>query len=100
MNIDWETIGPVLLTSIGQTIWMVLATMLIGGFLGLLLGILLYTTRQGGILANRFVFVVLNVLVNIIRPIPFIIFITAIAELIIKVVVQAQHNRANWKSLN
>ncbi|RKT87852.1 D-methionine transport system permease protein [Saccharopolyspora antimicrobica] len=84
--IDWETIGPVLLTSIGQTVWMVLATMLVGGLLGLLLGIALYTTRAGGILANRLVFTVLNVLVNIIRPIPFIIFITAIGPLTIKVV--------------
>ncbi|KAA5825254.1 ABC transporter permease subunit [Saccharopolyspora hirsuta] len=86
MNIDWQTIGPVLLTSIGQTVWMVLATMLVGGLLGLLLGIALYTTRAGGILANRLVFTVLNVLVNIIRPIPFIIFITAIGPLTIKVV--------------
>ncbi|MDA3645191.1 ABC transporter permease subunit [Saccharopolyspora indica] len=84
--IDWQTIGPVLLTSIGQTVWMVLATMLVGGLLGLLLGIALYTTRAGGILANRLVFTVLNVLVNIIRPIPFIIFITAIGPLTIKVV--------------
>ncbi|WP_190813297.1 methionine ABC transporter permease [Saccharopolyspora pogona] len=86
MNIDWTTIGPVLLTSIGETIWMVIATMLIGGFLGLALGILLYTTRKGGILANRFVFLVLNVLVNIIRPIPFIIFVTAIGPLTVKIV--------------
>ncbi|MEG9517302.1 ABC transporter permease subunit [Saccharopolyspora indica] len=86
MMIDWQTIGPVLLTSIGQTVWMVLATMLVGGLLGLLLGIALYTTRAGGILANRLVFTVLNVLVNIIRPIPFIIFITAIGPLTIKVV--------------
>lgn len=86
MTIDWQTIGPVLLTSIGQTVWMVLATMLVGGLLGLLLGIALYTTRAGGILANRLVFTVLNVLVNIIRPIPFIIFITAIGPLTIKVV--------------
>ncbi|WP_431873794.1 ABC transporter permease subunit [Amycolatopsis sacchari] len=34
-----------------------------------------------GLLANRWVFTVLNVLVNIIRPIPFIIFITAIGPL-------------------
>ncbi|MER7083539.1 D-methionine transport system permease protein [Saccharopolyspora kobensis] len=86
MTIDWQTIGPVLLTSIGQTVWMVLATMLVGGLLGLLLGIALYTTRAGGILANRLVFTALNVLVNIIRPIPFIIFITAIGPLTIKVV--------------
>ncbi|WP_020496061.1 MULTISPECIES: methionine ABC transporter permease [Sciscionella] len=86
MNADWGTLGPTFLTAIGQTLWMVLVTMLIGGLLGLVLGILLYTTRRGGLLANRVVFTVLNVLVNIIRPIPFIIFITAIGPLTIAVV--------------
>ena len=86
MNTDWETLGPVLLDAIGQTLWMVSATLVVGGVLGLVLGILLYTTRPGGLLANRVVYTVLNVAVNIIRPIPFIIFITAIGPLTIKVV--------------
>lgn len=86
MNGDWDTLGPTFLTAIGETLWMVLVTMLIGGVLGLVLGILLYTTRRGGLLANRAVFAVLNVVVNIIRPIPFIIFITAIGPLTIAVV--------------
>ena len=86
MNTDWETLGPVLLDAIGQTLWMVSATLVVGGVLGLVLGILFYTTRPGGLLANRVVYTVLNVAVNIIRPIPFIIFITAIGPLTIKVV--------------
>ncbi|WAL69242.1 ABC transporter permease subunit [Amycolatopsis cynarae] len=86
MSIDWSTLGPVFLDAIGQTLWMAIATLIIGGFLGLLLGVLLYTTRPGGILANRFVFTALNLAVNIIRPIPFIIFITAIGPLTIAVV--------------
>ncbi|MCG7284499.1 ABC transporter permease subunit [Cellulomonas sp. ACRRI] len=60
---------------------MAIAALAIGGLAGLLVGIALYVTRAGNILANRPVFVVLNVLVNIIRPIPFIIFITAIRPL-------------------
>lgn len=86
MNVDWALIGPVLLGSLEQTIWMVLATMVVGGLLGLVLGVLLYTTRAGGLLANRVVFTLLNVLVNIVRPIPFIIFITAIGPLTLSVV--------------
>ncbi|KAA9159669.1 ABC transporter permease subunit [Amycolatopsis acidicola] len=62
---------------------MALATLVIGGVLGLALGVLLYTTRPGGLLANRILFTVLNVVVNIVRPIPFIIFITAIGPLTI-----------------
>ncbi|OZM71630.1 methionine ABC transporter ATP-binding protein [Amycolatopsis antarctica] len=86
MNTNWDIIGPVLLTAIGQTVWMVSATLVVGGFLGLVLGVLLYTSRPGGLLANRVVFAVLNVLVNVIRPVPFIIFITAIGPLTISVV--------------
>lgn len=78
---DWPTLWPVYLQSIGQTLWMVVATLVLGGILGLALGVLLYTTRRGGLLENRTLFAVLNVVVNFIRPIPFIIFMTAIAPL-------------------
>jgi D-methionine transport system permease protein len=78
---DWSTLWPVYLESIGQTLWMVVATLVLGGVLGLALGVLLYTTRRGGLLENRTLFTVLNVVVNFIRPIPFIIFMTAIAPL-------------------
>ncbi|WP_019203479.1 methionine ABC transporter permease [Tsukamurella sp. 1534] len=71
----------VFVEAIGQTVYLVGFTMIIGGVLGLAYGTLLYATRPGNLLANRAVFSVLNVLVNIIRPIPFIIFITAIAPI-------------------
>nr|WP_243769926.1 methionine ABC transporter permease [Amycolatopsis acidicola] len=80
---NWDILGPVFLDAIGQTLGMALATLVIGGVLGLALGVLLYTTRPGGLLANRILFTVLNVVVNIVRPIPFIIFITAIGPLTI-----------------
>ena len=78
---DWPTLWPVYLQSIGQTRWMVVATLVLGGILGLALGVLLYTTRRGGLLENQALSAVLNVVVNFIRPIPFIIFMTAIAPL-------------------
>jgi D-methionine transport system permease protein len=78
---DWSTLWPVYLQSIGETLWMVVATLVLGGILGLALGVLLFTTRRGGILENRTVSTALNVLVNFIRPIPFIIFMTAVAPL-------------------
>lgn len=64
---------------------MVFVTLGIGGLAGLLLGLGLYTTRQGNLLSNRPVYFVLNLIVNIIRPIPFIIFISAMLPLTIKV---------------
>jgi len=66
-----------LLTSTVETLQMVLATLLIGGAIGLVLGLTLFATRRGGLFANRPVFVVLNAVVNTVRPIPFVIFLTA-----------------------
>lgn len=76
-----DDLWPVLWTAIGETLQMAVSALVIGGIAGLLLGIALYVTRPGNLLANRPVFYVLNILVNIVRPIPFIIFITAIQPL-------------------
>ncbi|SIS22609.1 methionine ABC transporter permease [Williamsia sterculiae] len=70
---------PLLWDAVLQTFQMVGVTLVIGGFLGLALGALLYATRPANLLANPVIYTVLNVLVNIVRPIPFIIFITAMA---------------------
>lgn len=76
---------PLLLQAVGETLQMVIATLAIGGALGLALGTLLYTTRPGNLLAHKVAYSVLNLLVNIVRPIPFIIFITAVLPLTIHV---------------
>jgi len=78
---DWDVIGPVLGQSVVETVWMTAVTLLIGGVAGLVLGAALYSTRRGNLFENAVVFGVLNVLVNIIRPIPFIIFLTAVGPL-------------------
>ena len=39
---DWTVLRPLLIQSIGQTLQMVLVTMVVGGFLGLVLGVILY----------------------------------------------------------
>ena len=82
---DWSALRPVLWESVGQTLLMVSATIVLGGLFGLVLGVLLNTTRRGGIMANPTVHTILNVLVNIIRPIPFIIFAAALGPLTLKV---------------
>jgi D-methionine transport system permease protein len=78
---NWETLGPQLWQAFGQTAYMVLITLVVGGFFGLLVGLGLYVTRPGNLMANRGVFSVLNVLINIVRPIPFIIFLVALGPL-------------------
>lgn len=60
-----------------ETLYIVALTLLLGGAGGLLLGLGLYVTRAGNLLQNRPVFAVLNVIVNTMRPIPFIIFLVA-----------------------
>jgi D-methionine transport system permease protein len=64
-----------------ETLYMVALTLVFGGILGLLLGIVLYTTRPGSLTENRAVFNVVNVVINFFRPIPFIIFIPAVQPL-------------------
>jgi len=81
VNSNGVSLWPELWQALGETLQMAVAALAIGGLAGLLLGIALYVTRSGNILANRPVFFVLNVLVNIVRPIPFIIFITAVRPL-------------------
>ncbi|MDU0478778.1 methionine ABC transporter permease [Staphylococcus chromogenes] len=72
---DWDRLGESFVTSIIDTLYMVSITMVVAGILGLGLGILLYTTRARGILQNKALYTVLNVIVNFVRPIPFIILI-------------------------
>ncbi|WP_280236687.1 methionine ABC transporter permease [Nocardia cyriacigeorgica] len=86
MHTDWDKLRPVLLESIGTTIYLVGVTFIVGGLLGLLLGTALYTTRKSGLLANAPINLVLNVLVNVVRPIPFIILLAALGPVTLEVV--------------
>lgn len=80
-DIDLEALLPKIWTGLAQTLQMVTVSFLLASVLGVLLGIVLYATRKGNILENRAVFGVLNTVINIVRPIPFIILIVAISPL-------------------
>ncbi|MGO1173122.1 MAG: methionine ABC transporter permease [Actinomycetaceae bacterium] len=86
MKFDWANNWDVFLEAFLVTLQIVGTTLLIGGVLGLVLGTLLYATRRGGVLANRWVFGVLNVVTNFVRPIPFIIFLTVMGPVTIQIV--------------
>lgn len=64
-----------------QTIYMVFVSLVIGTILALVMSVLLVLTNSDGILKNRYVFTVLNTVVNIIRSIPFIILMVFILPL-------------------
>ncbi|AKK07968.1 ABC transporter permease [Corynebacterium testudinoris] len=83
---NWDRLGGTFLEAIVDTLIMVSLTMVVGGLLGLLVGVLLYTTRSGAVLQNKPVYWLLNLLVNFIRPIPFIIMIAMFAPLTLSVV--------------
>jgi D-methionine transport system permease protein len=67
--------------SILQTIQMVLISGSISFLLGLIIGIILITTKKNGILENILVYNIFDKLVNLFRSIPFIILIAALIPL-------------------
>ncbi|WP_423917655.1 methionine ABC transporter permease [Frigoribacterium sp. 2-23] len=77
-----------------ETLWITALTVLFGGIGGLVLGLALYLTRAGSLLENRAVAAVLNVLVNVFRPIPFIIFLAAAQPLARAVIGTGSGNNA------
>lgn len=81
MKVDWNSFWTRIAEATGETLTMVIFTLFLSGFIGTMIGLLLFVTRKGNILENRFVFLLLNFLINIIRPVPFIIFLVAISPL-------------------
>lgn len=81
MKVEWATFWPRIVEATGETLIMVIATLILGSIIGIVMGLLLFVTRENNILENKIIFQILNVLINIIRPIPFIIFLVAISKL-------------------
>ncbi|MGW1199161.1 methionine ABC transporter permease [Streptomyces sp. NPDC002536] len=79
MKADWHTFWPKVVDATGETVYMVLVTLALSAVLGMAVGLALHATRKGGVLQNRVVFAVLNTLINVIRPVPFIIAIVALS---------------------
>lgn len=63
------------------TLYMTLISTLIAYAIGLPLGVILVVTAPGGLKPNKAVFKVLDVLVNIVRSVPFLILLIAIMPL-------------------
>jgi D-methionine transport system permease protein len=81
MKVDWTTFWPRIFEATGETLTMVIFTLIFSAIIGVNLGLLLFVTRSGNILENKWIFRTLNIFINIIRPIPFIIFLVAIGPL-------------------
>lgn len=72
-DFNLDSFLPRFLQAAVETGIMVSISFLVGSVLGVLLGLLLYASRPGNLLENRVIFGVLNFVINIIRPIPFLI---------------------------
>ncbi|MGE7758471.1 methionine ABC transporter permease [Peribacillus sp. NPDC097895] len=73
-----EITAEQLSTAFGDTLYMVAISLVFSGLIGLPLGILLVITRNGHILENKWIFNVLNPIINILRSVPFIILLVAL----------------------
>ncbi len=70
-----------MLTAIWETVYMTFLSLLFAVILGLLIGILLYCTQSGGLLENKWVNRISDLLVNVLRAIPFIILMILLIPL-------------------
>ena len=81
-NIDWSDIGQACL----DTLIMLGGSLVLTIAFGLPLGVLLYLTGQGRLSQNRVAHVVLGVIVNILRSVPFIILLIVMIPLTVMLV--------------
>lgn len=71
---------PALWVAVIETLQMVGISGVISLIFGLIFGVILIVTRKGGIMQNRFVFLILDNIVNLFRAIPFIILISLLMD--------------------
>lgn len=72
---------PLLSKALGETVYMVVVSMVIASAIGVPLGVLLHTTAKGQILENVVINQTVGSIVNAVRSIPFIILMVAIIPL-------------------
>lgn len=72
-------LGPEFWQAALETLYMTSFALVLGGVLGLVIGVILYVTRPGGLVQNAVVSTIANLAVNFFRPIPFVIFM-AVAQ--------------------
>lgn len=72
---NFSRAGDEFIKAIGQTLQMVAYSGFVAFFLGLFFGVVLIVTRKQGIMENRFIYNLIDKVINIIRSIPFIILI-------------------------
>ncbi len=70
-----------LLQAVWETVFMTFVSLFFATVFGLLIGILLYCTQTGGLLQNKILNRIVDVIVNVLRAIPFLILLILLIPL-------------------
>lgn len=73
-----EKMIQLLIAGIGETLYMVIISTVAAYVFGIPLGVIMYITDKKGICRNRVINLVVGVIINIIRSVPFLILLVAI----------------------
>lgn len=73
-----EKMIQLLIAGIGETLYMVVISTVAAYVFGIPLGVIMYITDKKGICRNRIINLVVGVIINIIRSVPFLILLVAI----------------------
>ena len=80
------------INAIYQTIYMTIVSALFAGILGLLTGVALVITQEGGLAEDKLLYNILDKVVNLLRSVPFIILLAVILnEINLKLVLLQLH---------
>ncbi|MBM6860348.1 ABC transporter permease [Clostridium saudiense] len=71
----------IIVTALGQTVYMVFFSTLFASVLGFILGIILTVTSPDGLRPNKVSYKILDSIINVLRSFPFVILIVAIIPL-------------------
>ncbi|MCD2442208.1 ABC transporter permease [Agromyces sp. SYSU K20354] len=77
-ELELDVVIPKVAKALAETLFMVSLSFFLAAIVGLTLGIFLFATRPGQLLHNRVAHTALNMMVNTLRPIPFIILLIAL----------------------
>src|SRR5690625_5687130 len=90
------TLDQLLLAGV-QTVYMLGWGMLIGTVIGIGLALALVLSRRGGLMENRVTYAAVNVSINIVRSIPFIILLVAMMPITRAIVGTSEIGRASCR---
>ncbi|MCR5142014.1 MAG: ABC transporter permease [Ruminococcus sp.] len=73
--------SPEIIKAFGETFYMMFLTLLISSLLGIPLGTYLYLIRPNSVMEHKKVYLVLDVIVNVIRSFPFLVLMISVIPL-------------------